>query len=357
MIGYVVSARELMDWCADLMGEFTVIGPALTKRGQAVFEKVDSPDRLSLEYRTTMLSPRRFIYPPIRTVLEMERDLNRCVDAPAGDAAHPLLFAVHPCDMQAISILDRVLLGDYRDPHYEKMRKAAITVVLNCGRACKKGFCSSMGTGPFLKLREGYDVELTRLQPEDGEGEGAYLMECGSRRGGALVGRGRRMRKADKKASAEKVRLEAEADRSFVKRLNTDGLVDILARNLDHPVYRRTAEEKCLGCANCTMVCPTCYCYNISDETSIDLKRSVRKRQWDSCQELNFARVHGGNFRSSREARLRQFVTHKLCAWVEQYGCFGCVGCGRCMTWCPTGIDLAEMAGEIRRDDKPERTK
>jgi ferredoxin len=352
MTGYVISARELSSWCADMMERFTVIGPMLDKRGQAVFKKIDGPERLFLEYRSTMLSPRRFIYPPSRTLVTIERDLNRCVGASADDAARPLLFAVHPCDMQAISVLDGVLLGDYRDPHYEKMRKAAVTVVLNCAKACEKGFCASMGSGPFLKLREGYDIELTRLRSDDG-GEGGYLVEHGSRRGKMLVERGSRMKKADKKAFAEKVRLEAEASRSFVRRLDTDGLVDALGRNLDHPVYRRTAEEKCLGCTNCTMVCPTCYCYNVSDETSLDLKRTVRKRQWDSCQELNFARVHGGNFRSSREARLRQFVTHKLCTWVEQYGCFGCVGCGRCMTWCPTGIDLAEMAGEVRRDDKP----
>ena len=355
MTGYVVSARELISWCADLMGEFTVIGPVLTKRGQTVFEKVDSTDRLFLEYRSTMLAPRRFIYPSCRTLLEMGRDPNQCVPASAGDAAHPLLFAVHPCDMHAISVLDKVLLGDYRDPHYEKMRRDTVTIVLNCGRACEKGFCASMGTGPFLKLREGYDVELTRLHPDGGDT--IYLVECGSQRGRGLVERGRRMRKADKEALAEKVGREAEAGRSFVKRLDTDGLVDLLAGNLDHAVYRRTAEQKCLGCANCTMVCPTCFCYNIGDETSFDLKRSVRKRQWDSCQTLNFAKVHGGNFRSSREARLRQFVTHKLCTWVEQYGCFGCVGCGRCMTWCPTGIDLAEMAGEIREDDQRGRAR
>lgn len=352
MTGYVVSARELMDWCADLMGEFTVVGPVPKKRGQTVFEKVEDPGRLSLEYLSTMLSPRRFIYPSCGTLLAMEREPNRCVEAPPGGAARPLLFAVHPCDMQAISVLDRVFLGDYRDPHYEKMRRAAVTVVLNCARACEKGFCSSMGSGPFLKLRDGYDVELTRLHRGGG---GAYLVELGSQRGKELVERGGRMGKADRAASAEKAGREAEAERSFAKRLDTDGLVELLAGNLGHPAYRRTAEEKCLGCANCTMVCPTCYCYNVSDETSFDLKRSVRKRQWDSCQTLDFARVHGGNFRSSREARLRQFVTHKLCAWVEQYGCFGCVGCGRCMTWCPTGIDLAEMAGEIRRDGWRER--
>jgi sulfhydrogenase subunit beta (sulfur reductase) len=113
-------------------------------------------------------------------------------------------------------------------------------------------------------------------------------------------------------------------------------------------VWKRTAEERCLGCTNCTMVCPTCFCYNLKDYMSFDLASCERYRYWDSCQELHFAEVAGGgNFRFSRMARLRQFVTHKLATWVEQFGCFGCIGCGRCMTWCPTKIDLTEMAKEI----------
>jgi sulfhydrogenase subunit beta (sulfur reductase) len=138
--------------------------------------------------------------------------------------------------------------------------------------------------------------------------------------------------------------------------LDTTDLPEILLSNFEHPVYKRTADARCLGCTNCTMVCPTCYCYNLDDQTGYDLKITIRSRQWDSCQELNFARVHEGNFRSSREARLRQFVTHKLATWIEQYGCFGCIGCGRCMTWCPTGIDLTEMAKEIQEDFRKGQT-
>jgi ferredoxin len=100
------------------------------------------------------------------------------------------------------------------------------------------------------------------------------------------------------------------------------------------------------------MVCPTCFCYDTWDRAELDLSVIERIRRWDSCQDERFAEVHGGNFRSTREARLRQFVCHKLSYWVEQYGCFGCVGCGRCVTWCPTGIDLTEIAAEIRADEE-----
>ncbi len=357
MSGYVVSAHGLNDWCARLIGRFSVFGPVLKKRGQAVFERIESPAQLFIGYRSTMLAPRRIIYPSRQAILEAQRGSCRCKAEEPRDAGAPLIFAIHPCDMQAIAVLDRTLLGESRDWYYERMRRKTVTIVLNCARACEKGFCASMGTGPFLHMRDGYDLELTRLGPGGGKGGGRYLIECGSRRGRDLIGRGVRAEKAGRKVYEEKIRREAKARASLKKRLDTDALPELLARNLDHPVYRRTAEEKCLGCTNCTMVCPTCYCYNISDETSFDLVHTARKRQLDSCQELNFAKVHGGNFRSSREARLRQFVTHKLCTWVEQYGCFGCVGCGRCMTWCPTGIDLAEMAAEIRRDQRRGKAK
>jgi hypothetical protein len=245
--------------------------------------------------------------------------------------------------MHAISVLDRTFVGDFKDVYYGKARKDTLTVVLNCNQACDSGFCASMGTGPFLQLKDGFDIVLTGKERN-------YLMEFGSERGKRVGKKADGLKKAKKGDFTEKKRIEATAKQSFRKQMDTAGLPELLMRNLDHPVYKRTADARCLGCTNCTMVCPTCYCYNIEDTTSYDLKTTIRSRYWDSCQELNFAKVHEGNFRSSREARLRQFVTHKLATWVEQYGCFGCIGCGRCMTWCPTKIDLTEIAKEIQQD-------
>ena len=239
--------------------------------------------------------------------------------------------------MHAIEVLDRTFLGDIGDTHYRRARANTITVVMNCDEQCHYGFCASMGTGPHLRLEKGYDIVVTELHDR-------YLLQWGSARGSSLVREAKGLSKAGKEAFAEKRELEERAIESFTRWIDTDGLPELLAKNLDHGVYKRVAEERCLGCANCTMVCPTCYCYDMVDETTLDLKTTERKRHWGSCQELNFAKVHGGNFRVSREARLRQFVTHK------QYGCFGCVGCGRCMAWCPTRIDLTEMAKEIQED-------
>jgi ferredoxin len=241
-------------------------------------------------------------------------------------------------------------LGDFKDTYYRKLREETLTVVLNCNQACDSGFCDSMGTGPFLQLKDGFDIVLTAKFDN-------YIVESNSNKGERIIKKINGFKKATKKDFIEKKEIEAAARQSFTKQLDTTGLPELLMRNPDHPVYKRTADTRCLGCTNCTMVCPTCYCYNIEDKTSYDLKSTTRNRYWDSCQELNFAKVHEGNFRSSRQARLRQFVTHKLATWVEQYGCFGCVGCGRCMIWCPTKIDLTEIAKEIQQNVKIGRTK
>lgn len=342
---FVLSRKGLFGWLDTLRAQFDVCGPVLKKRGQVVFQKIERAEDIALDYSSTMIGPRSLIYPPRQTLLSINRKTGQYETLLPEQHKKRIIFGIHPCDMHAITVLDRTFLGDFKDFYYQKLRKGTVTIVLNCNRACEEGFCDSMGTGPFLQIQQGFDLVLTANNQN-------YLVEFGSRRGEALVLKAEGLRKADRKAPKEKKQIEERALATFTKTLDTDGLPELLMRNLDHPVYKRIADARCLGCTNCTMVCPTCYCYNIEDKTAYDLKTTTRSRYWDSCQELNFARVHEGNFRSSREARLRQFVTHKLATWVEQYGCFGCIGCGRCMTWCPTKIDLTEIAKEIQQDAK-----
>ena len=342
---YTISHKNLLGWLEGLLKKYNVFGPVKKRRGQVVFEQVNNISDLDLEYCSTMLAPRKYIYPSRQMLFDIDRKTGKIRDIVPELTKKRLIFAIHPCDIHAISVLDRTFLGEFKDAYYSKLREDTLTVVLNCNKACDNGFCASMGTGPFLQLKDGFDIVLT-IKARD------YLIEFGSPRGINIIEKTPGLKKATKKDFTEQKEFEAEAKQSFIKYLDTEGLPELLMRNMDHPVYERTAESRCLGCANCTMVCPTCYCYNITDKTSYDLKSTQRSRYWDSCQELNFAKVHEGNFRSSRKARLRQFVTHKLCTWVEQYGCFGCIGCGRCMTWCPTKIDLTEMAKEIQQDVK-----
>jgi sulfhydrogenase subunit beta (sulfur reductase) len=341
---YILSKEELLSWIDKLTSSFIVAGPVAKKRGQTVFEKIGSSSDICLDYCSAMTAPRSFIYPPVRTLFNIDRDKKEFSVPEGNERGALMIFGIHPCDMHAITVLDRTFLGYFKDAYYGKARESSFTVVINCLKACDKGFCLSMGTGPFLRLKEGYDIQITPL-------EGEFLMEFGSERGTGLAA-SEDFKTPEPRHFKNRTGIEKAAAATFTKSIDTNGLPELLGRNTDHPVYKETAESRCLGCTNCTMVCPTCYCYDIEDRTSFDLDTTRRSRRWDSCQELNFAKVHGGNFRSSREARLRQFVTHKLGTWVEQYGCFGCVGCGRCMTWCPTEIDLTEMAKEIQEDFK-----
>jgi len=341
--GYIVSNKNFLHWVDNLTESFDLIGPRLSRKDQTIFGDIESSGDLHWGYCSTMLAPRKFLYPARQDLLRFDGATDRWETLFPPDSGHKIIMGIHACDMFAISVLDRTFLGETQDFYYRKLREEMATVVLNCNQACDKGFCASMGTGPFLQLSGGYDLEMTDLG-------GEYLVEWGSERGRALIERSSRIKPANAAALRKKNDLEERARKTFTKHLGTLYLPELLMRNLDHPVYRETAQSRCLGCTNCTMVCPTCYCYNMEDVSSFDLATTVRRRYWDSCQELHFAQVHGGNFRSSREARLRQFVIHKLATWVEQYGCFGCVGCGRCMTWCPTSIDLTEMAQTIQHD-------
>ncbi len=353
---FILSERTFDVWVDKMAAQFSLFGPVLKKKGQTVFQRINDSRSLNLDYCSTMTSPRNFIYPARQKLFEINRQTGEHSQILPQDGKK-IVLGIHPCDMHAISVLDKTFLGDFKDIYYRTLREQVITVVLNCNLHCEQGFCASMGTGPFLQLKDGFDIVMTMI-PANGAYEKAarkkpphqYLLEFFSDRSLALAEKIEEPQNAQIEDFEEKRRIEDHARTSFRKSVDTKGLVELLMANLDHPVYKRTADSRCLGCTNCTMVCPTCYCYNIEEYTGYDLKTTERSRYWDSCQELNFAKVHEGNFRSSREARLRQFVTHKLATWIEQYGCFGCIGCGRCMTWCPTGIDLTEMAKEIQQD-------
>jgi ferredoxin len=129
--------------------------------------------------------------------------------------------------------------------------------------------------------------------------------------------------------------------------MDTSGIKELLYRNLDHPRWDNVA-SRCLTCTNCTMVCPTCFCTTVEDTTDLTGERAERWRKWDSCFTMDFSYIAGGSVRSSAKSRYRQWMTHKLASWIDQFGTSGCVGCGRCITWCPVGIDITEEVRAIR---------
>ncbi|WP_037568658.1 4Fe-4S dicluster domain-containing protein [Phaeacidiphilus oryzae] len=263
-------------------------------------------------------------------------------------------LGVRPCDLRAIAVLDRVLVGGrYEQPSYRDRRSGAFVVVVECGEPGAVCFCASMGTGPGLPGdAAGYDLALTEIGGPDGEL--TYLARAGSEEGQELldeIGERRAAAEATLTAAAETVDRAAER---MGRAMETDGLRGLLAGSLDSPHWDEVA-SRCLACANCTLVCPTCFCTTTEEVTDLTGEHAERWQRWDSCFDLESTHLAGaGPVRGSVRSRYRQWLTHKLGTWHDQFGSSGCVGCGRCIAWCPAGIDLtAEVAALRAEHDRP----
>jgi sulfhydrogenase subunit beta (sulfur reductase) len=303
----------------------------------------DREDHALFGYAVGPDSFKRFLLPPSTLLMDVSlTDGTMVVDEPPAEPRRYAFFGARPCDLAGIAIHDRVLLsGVGVDTVYAANRASTFVVAVQCAVAGGTCFCASMGTGP--RAEEGFDLALTELLEGDRH---RFLVEVGSPAGAAVLAEiGSSPASTDDRAAAAAVsKTCAEGLGRFVE---TAGLHDDLLGSLEHPRWEETA-ARCLSCANCTMVCPTCFCTSIVDGTSMDGTAATRTREWDSCFTVGFSYIHGGSIRPSVAARYRQWLTHKLATWIDQFGTSGCVGCGRCITWCPVGIDLTEEVAALR---------
>ncbi len=289
---------------------------------------------------------KRWLHPPAVVRWRARRDARGFVAEP--DTAPPPRYAfvgVRPCELAAILVQDRVFLGGpFVDPAYRSRREFAFLLAVSCGSPAGTCFCTSMGTGP--KAGPGFDLALTEVI---GGGRHDLVVEVGTERGAEVAGAvpHRPAESADLYAARAVL---AAAEGNMGRSLDTEGLKDALYRHYEDPRWDEVA-KRCLACANCTMVCPTCFCATVEDETDLVGAATERRRIWDSCFSQEFSYVHGGSVRTSGGARYRQWITHKLATWHDQFGVSGCVGCGRCITWCPVGIDITEEARAVRQGE------
>ena len=285
---------------------------------------------------------KKFLHPSHLTLWRAARnDGGVSVEKEPEPTQNFAFIGARACDLHAIGIQDRVFLGGpYVDPHYQARRQGAFIVATNCGEAGGTCFCVSMGTGP--KAESGFDIALTELIDEHGH---RFLAEIGSDRGSEVLAEVPHQPAGHNHvAAAEKVLARTAANMG--RHMQTDDIHSLLLGNLEHPRWDDVA-GRCLTCGNCTMVCPTCFCTSVEDRSDLD-GGAERSRRWDSCFTEDFSYVHGGSVRQSARSRYRQRMTHKLATWIDQFGSSGCVGCGRCITWCPVGIDITEEVRAIR---------
>jgi len=264
------------------------------------------------------------------------------VTEPSRQSPRYAFLGARSCELHALGILDRVLLGGaHPDPADRARTDDVFVIAVQCGEAGGTCFCVSMNTGPVAE--RGFDLALTEVL--DGERH-QFVVEVGSEQGAEVLSEVPHAAAADSDREAAAA-VHARTASQMGRELDGSGIKELLYRNYDNARWDEVA-ERCLTCGNCTMVCPTCFCTSVEDVTDLQGEHVERHQRWDSCFTIDYSGIHGGAVRASPKARYRQWMTHKLATWHDQFGSSGCVGCGRCITWCPVGIDLTEEARAIR---------
>jgi ferredoxin len=362
----LVIEREHLDALFDALHRsgYRVVGPTV-RDGAIIFDQVrsaaDLPEGWTDEqdggtyrlkrraddalfgYAAGPHSWKKYLFPPRLRLWSAKRDGAGFQMVEDDDPPPKLAFlGVRSCDLHAIFIQDRVFMGGpYVDSTYAARRENVFVIAVNCGHPAGTCFCASMGTGP--RADTGFDLALTEVLED---GRHYFVVEVGSEAGAAVIGQVPHLPAREDEVEAAD-RVVSDATNQMGREMETEGIKELLYRNYEHPRWDDVA-SRCLTCTNCTLVCPTCFCSTVEDTTDLSGQEAERTRRWDSCFTTDFSYIHGGSVRTTPRSRYRQWMTHKLGTWIDQFGTSGCVGCGRCITWCPVGIDITEEVAVIR---------
>ena len=361
----VVAREDLPDLVPLLQREgYQVIAPTL-RQGAISYAAVDSfeelpagwtmeqeagrarlarrPDEMVFGHAVGAQSWKRWLHPPVETLFTVCRENGRTQIKPKTASPPKLaLLGVRPCDLHAIAALDRVFLdAAIPDTAYAAARANTVVIAVNCGTPADTCFCTSMETGPGVPRQSSlkFDLILTELT----DGAHRFLVQVGSDRGNALLAGMKSTPASEEDEVAARVLIRA-AQKGMQRRLETRTVQLVLLGDAVDSRHWQAIGARCLACTNCTMVCPTCFCTSVEDGASVDGTTAWRKRVWDSCFTQSFSYIHGGSVRATIPARYRQWMMHKLASYREQFNVHGCTGCGRCIAWCPAGIDITEEA-------------
>ncbi|MCX6989701.1 MAG: 4Fe-4S dicluster domain-containing protein [Chlamydiae bacterium] len=305
--------------------------------------------RSDLAYFGYNLGPhswKKYLFPPTEKLFSARKQSNGMV---VFQETEPItekmaFIGVRACELHAIFIQDRVFknkLAVYKQ--YQQRRENLFIMAVNCTRAVNTCFCVSMGTGP--EVEEGYDLSLTEIINDK---EHYFIVSAGSAIGRSLCDQLALKPAGQTECEIAQQLIEKNIEQ-MVRRVDNKNVHEMLSRSWDCKRWDKVA-ERCINCANCTMVCPTCFCTDTEDKVSLDGAQVDRWQSWDSCFNLSHSFVHGGSIRESAKSRYRQWLTHKFGTWWDQFGISGCVGCGRCIAWCPVGIDVTEELQELRNE-------
>jgi formate hydrogenlyase subunit 6/NADH:ubiquinone oxidoreductase subunit I len=334
----IIEKRNMHLFVSKLINSEAEVVGAKRKDNKYAFGKLADASQLCLDYDLALYPPKSYLLPPKETLIKFELGEQPKVE-PVVEAKPLILFGVHPYDIKAIELLDAAFSGSNLDINYLSRREKAIIVGVDCLNPNPNAFCASLGTA---STDTGFDLMLTDIGT-------SYVVGIGSSKGEGLLKNYAVTREATQSelAQRDEARQRALGRYKVTLDVSVDELPALFDRSWDSPVFKEKS-EKCFSCGSCTMVCPTCFCFDVQDDLALDLKQGERYRQWDGCMLVDFALLAGGeNFRKDRETRFRHRMYRKQKYLWERYGKLGCVGCGRCTTACLA--DIADPADTINR--------
>ncbi|MBE0415723.1 MAG: 4Fe-4S dicluster domain-containing protein [Dehalococcoidia bacterium] len=322
---FVMSKEDLRSWLGQLMEERTLIAPTSTD-GLILFQQIARVEEVVLDFDNTVLPPKGCFFPATETLFTVQREDGRINLIPSVVARETVLFGLRPCDANGIALLDKPFLAEPSDTLYQQHRDKTILVGLSCNKVSPECFCTSVGGAPNDSSH--LDILLTKIE------EGCIIQAI-TERGKALL--------PLKQAPQTEAQPPSPPCPEVVP---VAGALEVIRQVFGDTYWSRLA-DRCIHCNLCAYVCPTCYCFDVRDYE--DGGRIERVRTWESCQSPGFTRIAGGyDPRSSGGARLRQRFYHKLLYFAEQFGAISCVGCGRCVKFCPVNIDIREVVRDIQ---------
>jgi len=332
-----ISKKDIAQLLKTWSQQFAVLAPSRAS-GVAAMAEWDGKDTSFLDwYRNTVVPPKASLLPPMEEMFRFRKDEEGYqIEPPAKNGQKQLIFGIRPCDARATAILDMTFEDAYQDPLYLEKRKNAVLVGLGCTNPCESCFCTSMDTGPT----DPTNVDLMLIDIGD-----QFLIEEVTAKGKELTAKTSGLKEATKNDEAEAKKAKETAYNKVSRKLDTDGIKDKLLGSFDDEGFWEQVAAKCISCGICTLLCPTCYCFDINDE--LVRGEGARFRSWDSCGFALYTKMPMENPRSEKWRRVRQKVCHKYEFYPMTFDIIACTGCGRCIRLCPVNWDITQVIESV----------
>lgn len=329
MDSFILQKEKLNDFLS-LLNEYEIWGP-VQKGSTTIFEVIKDLQNASLDLKHQAVISKSAIFP--QTELLFAFDKNTVIkEADLKEEKETIVFAIRPCDARSFKLLDPVFEGDFPDPYYFNRRNKAVLIGISCSEPFLNCFCTSIGGTPFSQ--EGLDLIFTELN-------GSFYLEVITEKANKIIDKTSSLcTPVSAEESKQKKQLSQISKNKIKRQIDLNDIPEKLAGIFEHPIWKKFASN-CIGCGICTYSCPTCYCFDMQDETKA--RQGRRVRVWDSCMFPEYTlHASGHNPRPTRTERLKNRIYHKFKFNIDNFGVTSCVGCGRCITLCPVNVDLIE---------------